>query len=362
MKLFYEVLGRDFNVSTLNAITAWEAITAKKNAGQLAGYKLWLNEDVYDKVNWTLPPVESISSLEESHARYLRQKYDYVRVMYSGGSDSYSVVEAFLRAGQKIDEILTYTLDTVYSDNPVSSDKIRVRYEWLVALYKKYNVEMPKVTNYKVSPSDLSNYYTDRYYYNHPGYCGSRAYNFNQMSELAKFFPLPNVPNVGTIFGLEKPRFIFENGHVFFANVDLVVLSGYTEDYAVEWFYLNDATPELIKAQLWSVLNFALIHHPTNVAGFIDALQSDKNYYNQWCLLLGRQSSPEQNAIALLDKSDHTYTNYRHIQGYAQEQHQSWINYQKFIGTIGNLSTEMFGERKMLPGILSKKYYLRTVA
>lgn len=65
------------------------------------------NDAVWQSMNWTVEPELHVLDLYKCRARQIREQYDYVMIYYSGGSDSQTVVEAFIDAGCHIDEILT---------------------------------------------------------------------------------------------------------------------------------------------------------------------------------------------------------------------------------------------------------------
>jgi hypothetical protein len=62
---------------------------------------------VWQSQNWLAEPELDILELYKIRARQIREMYDYVIINYSGGSDSETIVDAFLNAGCYIDEIVT---------------------------------------------------------------------------------------------------------------------------------------------------------------------------------------------------------------------------------------------------------------
>lgn len=64
----------------------------------------------YDKemsnVNWMIEPSESLDTLYKARAQYIRDKYKYVILCYSGGHDSTNILETFYYNNIHIDEIL----------------------------------------------------------------------------------------------------------------------------------------------------------------------------------------------------------------------------------------------------------------
>jgi len=68
------------------------------------------NDEILDRLDWTKEPPNSIDYYYDLRAQSIRESYDYVVIMYSGGSDSSTVLKSFLRQKLPIDEIATYGL------------------------------------------------------------------------------------------------------------------------------------------------------------------------------------------------------------------------------------------------------------
>ncbi|MGZ4850080.1 MAG: hypothetical protein ACXV2C_01715 [Candidatus Bathyarchaeia archaeon] len=65
------------------------------------------NDEVFSAINTKVEPNETLPELYRDRARQIRDAYDYVVLMYSGGSDSDTVLNSFVSIGCKIDEIAT---------------------------------------------------------------------------------------------------------------------------------------------------------------------------------------------------------------------------------------------------------------
>lgn len=63
------------------------------------------NEEVFDKIDWTIEPSFSLKELYTQRAQQLRDDYDYLILSYSGGSDSHEILGTFLENNIFIDEI-----------------------------------------------------------------------------------------------------------------------------------------------------------------------------------------------------------------------------------------------------------------
>ena len=72
------------------------------------GYEVeWVfNNDVYSKIDWSIPIEESLMEIYRRRAQQLRDQYDYLILYFSGGADSGNVLHAFLENGIFIDEIV----------------------------------------------------------------------------------------------------------------------------------------------------------------------------------------------------------------------------------------------------------------
>lgn len=96
---FYEV-GNQKTYSKL------EALEFKKATGLPINWNF--NDRVFENFNWTIEPAESLEFYYAQRARQLRQKYDYLVLMYSGGADSSAVLDTFVENNLFLDEICQY--------------------------------------------------------------------------------------------------------------------------------------------------------------------------------------------------------------------------------------------------------------
>jgi hypothetical protein len=72
-------------------------------------FKFIFNDHIYDQYDWTIEPEEDIYELYRQRAIQLREKYDYLVLMYSGGIDSTTIFNTFLDHGIKLDEACSFT-------------------------------------------------------------------------------------------------------------------------------------------------------------------------------------------------------------------------------------------------------------
>jgi hypothetical protein len=73
------------------------------------GVKWNYNDDFFSSYDWTKEPVETLSELYKNRAIQLRNDYDYIILMYSGGSDSSNILDTFIKNDIYLDEICHLT-------------------------------------------------------------------------------------------------------------------------------------------------------------------------------------------------------------------------------------------------------------
>lgn len=81
-----------------------DAILAANNT--LADVEWNFHDEIYSNLNWKLEPETSLDEFYKMRAQQIRDKYDYVIVMCSGGGDSTNVAYSFLNNGIHIDEVI----------------------------------------------------------------------------------------------------------------------------------------------------------------------------------------------------------------------------------------------------------------
>ena len=81
---------------------------------------LYYYDDVYNKINWSVEPPQTLDFYYKEQALRIREEYDYVVLFYSGGADSTNILETFYYNNIKIDKIVmvgAFSQDThKYSD------------------------------------------------------------------------------------------------------------------------------------------------------------------------------------------------------------------------------------------------------
>ena len=79
---------------------------------------------IFSKFNWEKEPTTSLEFLLEQRARQLRDSYDYIRLWYTSGSDSETILQTFLKHNIHIDEIAVAKNPFTQSDRELNKRAI----------------------------------------------------------------------------------------------------------------------------------------------------------------------------------------------------------------------------------------------
>ena len=98
-----------------NKFQAIQAANGKMSKISFNAYSPEFFSDVY----WEQEPTESLEHLIKLRCEQLRDAYSYIRIMYSGGADSTTMLNAFIKNKIYVDEIhcYRYALDDNFNNS-----------------------------------------------------------------------------------------------------------------------------------------------------------------------------------------------------------------------------------------------------
>jgi hypothetical protein len=184
----------------------------------------YFNDNIFNKFDWSKEPNINISRLYKLRAQQIRDKYNYVVIAFSGGSDSTQVLMSFLKNNIFVDEICISIPEKLINaaDKQILLDDrnliLFMEYEYSVKPILKFVKE--KSPNTKIVIHDTSDYLFDKFSQNEfsvicdpivtPRIIGGINIGFSHNylhNELTK-----NDKNKTCLVrGAEKPTFIIEN-------------------------------------------------------------------------------------------------------------------------------------------------------
>lgn len=181
-------------------------------------------------------PKQSWSSLCKSHALYLRQKYDTVRIFYSGGCDSRTVLESFILNDIHVDEVIVLKSGIEDADYEINQHAI--------PFLKHYKNQLQKTNIKIVKPTygDYHNFYSNPYWFEDLAdkTNNKTAFHFRLNHWLENTDLYKGNGKTVDIQGIDKPRIMYFKGQWFVYFLDVEIK--YEDNKESDWcnFFYDD--------------------------------------------------------------------------------------------------------------------------
>ncbi len=128
-----------YRVGSSLTYSKWEAFNQSQSTGDAVE---WIfNDDEYSKIDWFKEPDISLNELYRIRAQQIRDQYDYVVIMYSGGADSHNVLMSFLLNGIYVDEVahMTELVGDKDPDSFANAEIVKVAWPETKKLLEQYS-------------------------------------------------------------------------------------------------------------------------------------------------------------------------------------------------------------------------------
>jgi hypothetical protein len=231
-------------------------------------------DPIYSVYPWDIEPNETLDELYDKRARELREKYDYILLSYSGGSDSHNVLMSFYRQGLHIDEVITNHQTEASKNFTVldakNTDPNNYNAEYQLNSVHRLNFIRDNMPHTKITCIDLSEYVLnglvglgDDWVIRHKEYFGSVSYllrhNTLYAKEIKKQFDKGK--QIAYVFGTDKPSTIIKNNTLFLRFFDTAFVTTQVFDYddsdytnvSVIPFYWGQTTAPMICKQVHTI-------------------------------------------------------------------------------------------------------------
>ena len=231
--------------------------------------KWHFNDFVFGNFDWSIEPKESLKELYAIRAKQIREKYDYLVLWYSSGSDSQNILETFIDNQIRLDEIAScWALE---GDNRYDTHFNGEIYERAIPTALKI-VDNDKTIKHRVI--DLTRMileiYSDKNFKHDFLYHSNSMFSPNNATK--SFFRekiddykriIDSGKSLCFIHGADKPRIFLENGRYCLKFIDLIdtCVNNRTMQLARPWehdefFYWSADLPQLIAKQAHIVKNY----------------------------------------------------------------------------------------------------------
>jgi len=330
-----------------------------------------VNDDIYSKYQWNQEPAQSLEELYGERAKYLRNRYDYLVLHFSGGSDSCNILETFIDNKIDLDEIVTRGS---YSQSRLTTGVVAATEQYSECLTQALPLaQWAKDTHFphvKISVVDTSNIILD-YFRKNPNWADFGGAGLTPgmcvKSNLDLIDPhwktlADRGHKVAHIVGVDKPK-IFRHNQYFYTRWTDLDLGEFNssrtthDDYPqyIECFYWGRNAVNLQIKQLHVLKNYIKANNIPD--GMFDPTQGRiyENFvasviYNRTLPLISEHlKDPGQ---SLIQAKDAWFSKDTHDDAYV-----NWTKGTEYIGT--KLSSEWFQKNK-IKSFYSKPYNLGT--
>ena len=266
-KKFFWKVGDDIFYNKIEAL----AKSSKTNTP----IKFHLYEEAFDTYDWTKEPDESWESILRQRAQQLRDTYKYLRLWYSGGSDSHTVLRTFLKNKIPLDEIIMMRHGPFGDFTTVTDIEINdVAFSFI-------NTMRPLLGNTKIHVLDIGHKQYEEY--SKRDFYATGGFNFKPISFREIDNVMPKELEIKgdshcEIRGFEKPR-LFMEGNLFYSAIyDSTNGNFAIGDYRLECFYTTDAMPKVHIKQCHLFKNYLKKHY--KVKNSEDLKRVDRENYD----------------------------------------------------------------------------------
>ena len=236
-----------------NKFQAIQAADGKISEISFKGFSPEFFSDKY----WKQEPQLSYEELLKERALQLRDTYSYIRMMYSGGADSTTMLNTFLRYGIHIDEINSYRFSLDNNFNNTSNIEIN---NHVIPYFNELRKQIPKT---KFTVADYGKEYFEPI-------INEDWFSLRSTTALRYFHDynlLDNVTNFCNLYGELTPKLTFYNNKWYAIFTDSVFRE-YLVLKNLEFFYSSSDLPSLNAKQTYILKNYCKNNNITNEKDF----------------------------------------------------------------------------------------------
>ena len=337
-----------------------DALTESAKTGNPVNFHLF--DDEFDTYDWTIEPTETWDEILRQRAQQLRDSYQYIRLWYSGGADSHTILLTFLKHGIFIDEILMMRHSPYGNFLEKTEREIN---EVAIPFIQSIQNQIPntKITVFDVGPNEYEKF--SGIDFRESGCFKFKPFSFRELYMLApKALDIQKEGQTRCeIRGHEKPRVFMEDGKFYSALYDGSFNLVSFGDYYLETFFTTGSMPKVHIKQAHILKNHLKTKYNIKTTEELDILTkkyySSKQHINECCRyplwkLVTIGKGPKPGAMAYKEEltlevaKEHNYKVYDRFMSFVRNEEGSGLQ-------------ELCNDKNLLGGFLgslSKKYYL----
>lgn len=240
-------------------------------ATQTNQFPTWnFNNDIFGQQRWDIEPDFSVRELYKIRAQQLRDRYDYLRLEFSGGSDSATVLMSFINNGIHLDEIVCRHPSTgskgldadAKNTNP---ENILSEYEFAARPYLQYiathHPEI-KITVHDFSENIIRYRGDESWIYNAKDYLHvEHTFKHDPLATKEQVALADTGQSIAVIYGIDKPKLCIKDGRWCCYFMDIMAshaqnITGVYNNITTEYFFWQPDLPQLVIKQAHIVKNW----------------------------------------------------------------------------------------------------------
>lgn len=227
-------------------------------------------DEIYRNIDWKKELSQSLSSMYADRAKKIRDKYDYVAILFSGGADSTNVLKSFIDNDLHIDEIISFgpvkvadkLLHKFNRMDRSANNLLFEYYEAVVPMYDYLKKHRPKIkltvidyTNEILSLVDTNNI--------HKLFLSGCNANTNITGFYLTYQSVSRHDKSCVVFGIDKPRLLYNKKEGKFMSYfhDFNMIHGHFpketfngDQASTEYFYYDPKMPYIPAKQCQQIL------------------------------------------------------------------------------------------------------------
>lgn len=232
-----------------------------------------LFEDVFDTCDWLTEPKESWGDLLKERAQQLRDSHKYLRLWYSGGVDSQTVLMTFIKNNIFLDEIIMMRHDLTgkgfYSGVDIEINDVAVPF--LNSM--KQSLEKTKITLMDLDEKCYETYFNTSF-----EELGGYRLRISPIREAAWLVPeYFKEKNICEIRGYEKPSVTIKNNKFYTSIMDTTNAKASVGDHNLQCFFTSNEMPSLHIKQVHMLKKHLKNHYKIKTNEQLVTLET-KNY------------------------------------------------------------------------------------
>ena len=234
-------------------------IQASKDNSDIRWY---FNDDEFRSFDWSSEPNESLVSLYKQRAINLRETYDHIVVMFSGGSDSTNVLRSFLDNNIKPDSIWSFIGHNHHIDKKYDRWNLEITLSAYPVLKEAQNkgihIELPNLLEYDSILEE--DWYLEDSGMRLSGEVRMRRNLFFEREDIKKL--VEQGKKVCFILAHDKPRLRLIDNFWYFSFLDTWRVHHWTSQHKLpqgpflEYFYFTTCPSKLLIKSCFMIIDF----------------------------------------------------------------------------------------------------------